>query len=427
MHVDAVSFRPVEVFLNGDFWGIHNVREKVDRYYIQYNFGVDDDSLDILEEQDQMMEGDFVLFDEMEATVLGMDLSDDSDFAIADSLFDVLNMADYYICQTYLNNLDWPYNNLKFWRERRIGAKWRYIIFDLDATLGGVSFAPVELDNLARALGSFGDDNRHVLIFRKLLENETYSQYFINRYCDLMNTTFSATRFSDHLIKEYTRIEPLASKHFNRWEGGAENWYDELDVVNEYINGRPPYAIGHVQDYFGLSKQADVHLNVYPPKAGRIGLNSLSLKAFPFEGIYFEDVPISLNVSENPGFRFSHWETNHGDLNANSASLSFQPTDGDTLTAIFTGNATYTPFDVYPNPANESVSVSFILSNKQKVGIFLIDPDGRTEHRLYADVLHGGTHELQIDLPKKLSGVFLLTLLTEDERHTEPIMLLKSD
>ena len=140
LHVDAVSYRPVEVFLNGDYWGIHNVREKVDRYYLQYNFGVDDDNVDMLEEQDEIMEGDFTAFNNMEALALSLDLVDDSNFEIAEGLFDMLNLTDYYVSQTYINNLDWPYNNLKYWREKAEGAKWRYIIFDLDATLGGVSF-----------------------------------------------------------------------------------------------------------------------------------------------------------------------------------------------------------------------------------------------------------------------------------------------
>ena len=427
LHVDAVSYNPVEVYLNGEYWGIHNVREKVDRYYVQYNFGVDDDDVDMLEEQDLIMEGTFAAFDAMEAELLALDLTSDDDFVIADSLFDVLNLADYFICQTYINNLDWPYNNLKYWRERRVGAKWRYIIFDLDATLGGVSFAPVDFDNLERALGEFGDDNRHIIIFRKLLENQNYRNYFINRYCDLVNTTLGIKEFSAAAIKSASKIEPAIEHHFNRWSPELNDWAEQLDIVVEYLEDRPPYAINYLQDFFELDKQSDLHLNVFPPKAGKIDLNSISVREFPFDGVYFEDVPIKVGTTANAGFVFSHWETNRSDLNSSSLEHGFLPNDGDSLTAIFVGNATYSPLDVYPNPAHTSTTVRFNLNRRQLAEVYLSELNGQVKFRLFQQQLLAGTHEVHLEIPDQLEGVHLLTLVTEDNRYTEKLILLKAD
>lgn len=428
LHVDAVSYNPVEVFLNGEFWGIHNVREKVDRYYVQYNFGVDDDNVDMLEEQDQIMEGDFVAFNEMEAQVLVLDLSEPDNFQIADSLFDVLNLADYYITQTYINNLDWPYNNLKYWREKRDGAKWRYIIFDLDATLGGVTFAPADFDNLERALGSFGDDNRHIIIFRKLLENESYRQYFINRYCDLVNTTFSAEQFALAADKAAERIESAIPKHFSRWSPELNDWDEQLEIVKDYIEERPPYAIDQLQAFFELEKQSNIHLNVYPPQAGRVNLNSISIRDFPFDGVYFEDVPITVGIVENQGFVFSHWETNREDMNGSSAySRLFFPVEGDTVTAVFNGNSTFTPFDVYPNPTSQNATVKFVLDKRQSVKLYVTDLSAQVKRQLYSEPLFSGTHEVKIGLPENLQGVYLLTLVTDEHRYTKKLVVLKPE
>lgn len=427
LHVDAVSYRPVEVYLNGDFWGIHNVREKLDRYYLQYNYGVDDDNVDMLEEQDLVMEGNFLAFDFMEESVLTMDLSDQANFDLAASMFDTENMADYYITQTYINNLDWPYNNLKYWRERIEDAKWRYIIFDLDATLGGVSFAPVEFDSYERAFGEFGDDNRHIVLFRKFLENQTYFEYFINRYCDLVNTTFSPARFTDQLEKEKALIEPVIEKHFDRWDGEIPEWNEEIAKVDDYINERPPYAISQLQAFYELEQQSNIHLNVYPPSAGTIDLNSVSLRKFPFSGVYFEDIQISITAIENPGFVFSHWESNRGDILLKSSSNVFQPIEGDSLTAVFVGKSTYTPLDVYPNPSFGSINVDFVNPRKQEISLFLVDLDGRVRHQLHQSEIQAGSHKMSFVLPYGLSGVFFLTLLTESERFTEKVVLFKPD
>ncbi|MDC0303664.1 CotH kinase family protein [Flavobacteriales bacterium] len=428
LHVDAVSYNPVEVYLNGEFWGIHNVREKVDRYYVQYNFGVDDDNIDMLEEQDQVMEGDYIAFDTMEAQLLDQDLTVQSNFQIADSLFDVLNIADYYISQTYINNLDWPYNNLKYWRERVDGAKWRYIIFDLDATLGGVTFAPAEFNSLERALGSFGDDNRHILIFRKLLENENYRQYFINRYCDLTNTAFSPKEFSRAAESAAARIEKVIPKHFDRWSPELNDWEEQVSIVKEYVQERPSHAINQLQAFFNLEKQSNIQLNVYPPQAGRMNLNSISIRNFPFDGVYFEDVPITVGVVENQGFTFSHWETNRADMNGSSAySRLFFPVEGDTVTAVFTGNSTFTSFDIYPNPASESATAKFVLDKKQLAELYLVDLNGQTKYKLYSENLFSGTHEVKFNLPARLEGVYILVLLTEDERFNKKLVLVQPE
>ena len=428
LHVDAVCFNPVEVYLNGDFWGIHNVREKVDRYYVQYNFGYDDDNVDMLEEQDQVMEGSFDAFNLHEATLLSLDLSDNDNFQVADSLFDVLNIADYYISQTYINNIDWPYNNLKYWRSREDTSKWRYVIFDLDATLGGVSFAPVEFDALNRALGSFGDANRHVIIFRKLLENRDYFEYFINRYCDLANTVFSAKKFSEAVDNAAERIESVIPRHYDRWGAEENDWYEEVDIVRTYIQERPPYALSQLQQFYGLADKANIHLNVYPPQAGRIDLNTISLKEFPFNGVYFEDISIEIGIDENPGFKFSHWETNRPDFNGSSAySRSFFPNNGDTVTAIFTGRSQYNDLELYPNPASSNVTARFVVDKRQQVKVLLNDLKGSEKIEVFNGQLQGGTHELNLNIRESLQGVYLLTVLTERERFSKKVVFVQPD
>jgi len=425
LHVDAVCFNPVEVYLNGDFWGIHNAREKIDRYYVQYNYGYDDDEVDMLEEQDQIVEGSFDLFNQHEALLLSLDLSEDQSFETADSLFDVKNIADYYISQTYINNLDWPYNNLKYWRARVDTSKWRYVIFDLDATLGGVSFAPVEFDALNRALGSFGDTNRHVIIFRKLLENRTYFEYFLNRYCDLVNTVFNADNFTEAVDRAAERIEKVIPRHYERWNAEENDWYQEVEIVRNYVQERPPYALSYLKQFYGLQSKSNVHLNVFPPKAGSIDLNTVSISEFPFDGVYFEDIPIQVGVRENPGFLFDHWESNRSDTQSSSAySKKFQPRDGDTLTAVFGGNSTFDPLQVYPNPSSGFVTVRFVVNEKQQVRISVADLDGREREELINGQFHAGTHEVKFDIQQPLKGLFLLQLQTEMATHTEKLILI---
>ncbi|MBK6642879.1 MAG: CotH kinase family protein [Bacteroidetes bacterium] len=97
-------------------------------------------------------------------------------------------------------------------------AKWRYILNDLDIALGNNGWAPASFDILGRIMGSYGDNNRHVHIFRSLLDNGRFKNYFINRYADLVNTIFSSEYMEQHILNTRNRIAAEMPRHFSKWE-----------------------------------------------------------------------------------------------------------------------------------------------------------------------------------------------------------------
>ena len=164
---------------------------------------------------------------------------------------------------------------------------------------------------------------------------------------------------------------------------------------------------------------------VYPPRSGKIELNSISLREFPFDGIYFEDVPISVGVTENQGFQFSHWETNRGELNPASTNQTFLPLNGDSLTAVFTGNSTFSALDVFPNPTSSSATVRFVNEKKGRVSVYLNSLDGRTKLELMNRVIQSGSHNLALQLPD-VEGIFLLTVNTETSTNSQKLVIVKT-
>ena len=49
MSCGYMAYKPTSVFLNGSYWGIHNIREKFDKNYFSENFNADPDNIDHLE------------------------------------------------------------------------------------------------------------------------------------------------------------------------------------------------------------------------------------------------------------------------------------------------------------------------------------------------------------------------------------------
>jgi hypothetical protein len=77
MNIDLQATRPSVVFINGEYWGIHNIRERQDKHYLANHYGVDPDNLDILGlalEGSEIIEGDDAHYNAMLDFIASHDL-----------------------------------------------------------------------------------------------------------------------------------------------------------------------------------------------------------------------------------------------------------------------------------------------------------------------------------------------------------------
>ena len=45
---DGQAFRPSILFINGEYWGIHNIREKLNEHYIASHYKIDPNSVNLI-------------------------------------------------------------------------------------------------------------------------------------------------------------------------------------------------------------------------------------------------------------------------------------------------------------------------------------------------------------------------------------------
>ncbi|MFH0867116.1 MAG: CotH kinase family protein [Bacteroidota bacterium] len=345
---DVMAYQPAVVYINGQYWGVYNMREKINKDYLADNHGVNPDSVDLLQYNGLVMEGTNERFTEMGIFVLLNDMTVPANFALADSLVDIENFADYFAMETWSNNWDWLTNNVRYWCSYKPDAKWRYILWDLDNGMGGSwSYVANSLDtNLNKPLDYTS------LLFSKLLTNEGYKHYFINRYADLLNTTLTPDYFNNTLSRMRDTIDGEMPRHFNRWGssfsnpnwgvdgyGSYDNWKNyQMHELVSYGALRQITARNHIQETFELKNQVPVALNVYPSCAGKIKINTITIEDMPWAGIYFDSIPVTVTVIPNPGYTFSFWQSDiHFPSPVTDLSLTFNPDSSDVYTAYFMG------------------------------------------------------------------------------------------
>jgi len=181
--------------------------------------------------------------------------------------------------------------------------------------------------------------NPHLLIYKQLLSNTKFRNYFINRYADLINTMFQPDRVSNIANKMADDIEPEMARHFNKWAGPISifgfpiaravdvvTWKAEIDSMLVFMQQRPGYVRNHIESNFLLNKQVDITLKVQPEGAGVIKINTIIPEKLPWTGVYFDGVPVTITAIPNEGYTFNHWEANITSLsNQNEQSLDGIP------------------------------------------------------------------------------------------------------
>ncbi|MBT3250469.1 MAG: hypothetical protein HN729_05755 [Candidatus Marinimicrobia bacterium] len=314
--VDLQAYRPAAVYLNGQYWGLYNIREKINEHFIASHHPVDPDDLDILEADANPINGDAGHYNSMINFLNSENMSLPENYDYITTQMDIDEFISYEISQIYYDNQDWPGNNIKFWRPRTDDGKWRWILYDTDFGFGIWNSNAYANNTLAFALNPWGpgwpNPPWSTFLLRKLLENPVFENKFINRFCDLYNTIFDADYVLDHISDIMEVIEPEMPDHINRWGGSMSEWYSRIGVINNFANQRLGYMMGHFMSEFDLDETGQIILGITIPNSGQIKINSLTLDSYPWQGTYFQGVDIELTALPANGYTFSGWSANYG-------------------------------------------------------------------------------------------------------------------
>ncbi len=344
--VDQQSSRPVALYLNGQYWGMYSIRDRMNSGYVKtHHPKIDDDNLDLIKVPradssifhwiyEEVSRGDNIAYHQLDDFMSNNSLADPANYEYVSSQIDINAFLNYLIVNIYYNNTDWPGNNLKTWRERSADGKWRWMMFDLEFLLsrGGATnqwlFDQIinSVDNSARQRNPVASNT-----FRQLMENPDFKAEYIQRTNTYINTLWDTLRVKPIYdeMKNLTRTEIQAD--FERWGGwDSLTWDINFDKIYDFFVERPEYARMMIDTVLGVGERIDLTFNFDASTNGVVAVHSNYFDLpFNHKGIYHPNVPIEIHAVPKSGYRFAYWQET-GNTNA-------------TLYQSFTSNTTLTP------------------------------------------------------------------------------------
>lgn len=357
LNTETKSYQPSIVFVNGEYWGILNIRERYDKHFFNQKYNINDGELDYLKNDLTPDEGDGVHYAAMETYLENNSLATQAKYDYIKTQLDPENMRDYYISNIYAQSTDWPGWNTIFWRKRTAtyepnapygqDGRWRTGINDMDDTMGeypeGSNHNTLAFATATGVL-DYPNPEWSTLILRRLLENPEFKLNFINRFADLLNTYFLPSRVNSAIDTFKNKINPEIADHQARWKPfyDVETWNDySVQVMRDFANDRPNNQRAHIRTKFGITGDLNATLNVDFATRGFIKMNTVDINSstpgvaanpYPWTGIYFKNIPVTMKAVALPGFVFSHWS---GASTSTNAEITLTTATSFSVTAHF--------------------------------------------------------------------------------------------
>lgn len=297
--------RQVVVYLNGRYWGIYDMRERLDADYFDTRYGIDGSTIDLLKNGSEVQAGSASGWTSMISQILDADLSDFARYAALAGMIDVDNYATYLAAEMYYSNTDWPGNNIRCWRRNAPVSPWRMVLFDVDGGLGGFSGTVdmFEFMGDSTVVDDYPNGPRSTALFRRLSGNPTWRARFVNRTCVLMATNFSATRATAVYDSMLAAIASEVPRDQARWGFSSTSTKSEETVIRRFIQKRAVQMCRHMKQWYGLGDSVQVSLAA---QGGTISVDGLDVGA-SYVGGHFAGVPVHLKAVGAAGRAFAGW------------------------------------------------------------------------------------------------------------------------
>ncbi len=310
MDVDYMDYQPTILYLNGQYMGIQNLREKIDADFIESNYNVDKDDLDLIETYENALEGSANAYKNYKNTLAGMNRTTQASYNYIDQHIDVQEFINYLVAEIYFANTDWPGNNMKFWRDASVNGKFRWILWDTDfgfALYQDSSWPTHPTLNFVTATNGPDWPNppwstQHI---RMLLENPIFRERFIQTMNTALNTTFQPDRVISMINQFQSRIATEMPYHKARWWGDMNGWNYEVQRMRDFAISRNTFMRQHMAEFFGLNGTVNISTAVKQGE-GKFRMNEVTADANPSQR-YFRNLPVRIEPVPALGYAFKEW------------------------------------------------------------------------------------------------------------------------
>ena len=344
LNLDERKWEPCVVYLNGQYWGVYEIREKVDDSdYTDYYYSRDGDEIDYIKTWGGTWAeyGDMNQWNTLYNYIQTNNMAVPANYANVESQLNVLSLMDYIIINVQTVCSDWLNWNTSWWHSNDNVVKWRYSLWDMDATFNhyinytGIPTQAPTADPCDVEDPGVDDPEGHLALLNKLFENPDVYDLYINRYADLNNTCFSCPYMLALLDSMIAEIQPEMPRQIARWGGSMATWNTNVQNLRNFILTRCTVIDQGIVDCYSVTGPYTITIIING--SGSVQVNTVTITTSPWTGDYFGGNPIDLTAIAIGTGQFINWTINGTTItDPTNPNFTLNLTNNVTITANFT-------------------------------------------------------------------------------------------
>lgn len=253
--VAFMDYKPVVVYLNGQYHGIYDLREKIDEDYFANHEGIDSDNIDIIKGFSTVKNGSIDNYQQLMNYLSTHDLSKKENYDYICSIVDIDNVICYWMIESFFNNTDT--GNIKYYRGRNDNSKWRIVLFDLDWALFPSTYKNNMVRNYINPNGHGVGNMFSTKLMCSLIRNPDFRKRLIELNSQHYKTTFDTERMLKIYDKMVDNLKDEMPYHTQKWGSpkSYESWERDCATLRRIITERPELFKNAFCSTFGLTEE----------------------------------------------------------------------------------------------------------------------------------------------------------------------------
>ncbi len=242
----TLAIKPVVLYLGGEYWGVYYLRERYSDDYVASHLNVSKESVDLLSSTGGAVQaGSNQDYRALRTYCQSHDMSLDENYAYLCSQIDAQSLMDWYICRSYMGDVDLA--NIRRFRSSEYDGKWRWMYFDLDWSFWHADAA--FFSNL------IARPNGEPILMTALLAHPEGRDQFLRRWDALMDTALNEAHVNSVIDSLVASIESEMPRDRQRWGQSLTGWEKAVNKVRSFVAGgeRNRLIKADLQAYFGLT------------------------------------------------------------------------------------------------------------------------------------------------------------------------------
>lgn len=305
--LDAMNYRPVQLYVNGVYWGLYNLREKINDHYFAAHYNIDNDSVNIVMGRWIPQHGSSRNYKKMYNWFMDLDTMNDEAYEKAKELIDIRNYINYRVFEIYINNAD-SRGNIRYWQSPQLDNKFRMVLYDTDLSYG-TARRKLLTNFIAKEQTEWYNPEWSTMYLRKLLQNKQFKDEFVVQFAHLMNTALqrdtmlvAIDKFEKMYENELPRPGDVTKRHLKKVPIPLEEWRESVNDLRSFAKLRPKYMYAELQEVFGFKGYSFVRIS---GENGVVQINDNYPQKLPYSGKYPIGYPLNIKLISDSNYVIS--------------------------------------------------------------------------------------------------------------------------